>query len=97
MVRDFNFLEYFLVFVSTVSGCVSVSAFRSLVGVSVGIGSSALGLKICASNAGIKKYNSIIKEKKKKHNNIVLLAKSKLNTVKVLISKGLINFYINNE
>ena len=41
--------------------------------------------------AGIKKYQSIIKKKKKKHHKIVLLAKSKLNSIKVLISKALID------
>ena len=42
--------------------------------------------------AGIKKYKSIIKKKKKKHDKIVLLAKSKLNGIEVLISKALTLF-----
>ena len=40
--------------------------------------------------AGIKKYKSIIKKKRKKHNKIVLWAKSKLNYI-VLISMTLID------
>ena len=44
----------------------------------IGIRSSAIGLKICVINAGIKKYKSKSK-KKKKHDKIVLLKKSKLN------------------
>ena len=59
--------------------------------------SSAIGLKICAITAGIKKYKSIIKKKKKKHDKIVLLAKSKLNSIEVLISKVLIDSYINHD
>ena len=39
----------------------------------------------------IKKYNSIIKKKKKKHDKIVVLAKSKLINIEVLISKTLID------
>ena len=39
--------------------------------------------------AGIKKYKSIIKKKKRKHDK-VLLAKSKLISIEVLISKALI-------
>ena len=39
----------------------------------------------CAINAAIKKYRSIIKKKKKKHDKIVFLAKSKLNSIEVLI------------
>ena len=35
-------------------------------------------------------------EKRKKDDNIVLLAKTKLNTIEVLISKTLIDSFINN-
>ena len=56
--------------------CVSISTFAPLIGIPIGILSSAIGLKICAITAGIKKCKSIIK-KKKKHDKIVLLAKAK--------------------
>ena len=61
------------------------------------ITSSAIELKICAITAGIKKYKSITKEKKKKHDKTVSLVKSKLNRVEVLISKSLINSNINHD
>ena len=73
--------------VSTVTGCIPISAFASLVCVLVGITNSAVGLKICAITAGTKRYQSIVKKKKKKHGKIVLLGKDKLNTIEVLISK----------
>ena len=76
-----NYIEHFLILASTITGCVSISAFASLIGIPIGITSSAIGLKICAITAGIKKYKSIIKKKKKKHDKIVLLAKSKLNSI----------------
>ena len=41
--------------ISTIIGLVSISAFASLVGILIGIRSSATGLKIFAINAGIKK------------------------------------------
>ena len=49
--------------------------------------SSAIGWKVCAITAEVKKYNLIIKKKKRKHDKLVLLAKSKLNRIKVLILK----------
>ena len=64
---------------SKITGCISISAFASLIGIPIGITTSAVGLKICANGAGIKKYNSIYKKKKKKHDKLVLLAKSILN------------------
>ena len=45
-----------------------------------------LVLKVSVITAGIKKYKSVIKKKKKKHNKIVLLEKFKLNSTEVLIS-----------
>ena len=79
--RVLNYTEHLLILVSTVTGCVSISDFDSLVGTSVGITSSAVGLKNCGITAGFKKYKLIIKKKKKKHDEIVLLAKSKLDTI----------------
>ena len=43
----------------------SISALASLVGIPIGITSSAVRLKICAITAGIKNYKSIIKKKQK--------------------------------
>ena len=60
-----NYFEHFLVFVSAVSGCVSISEFVSLIGVPVRIIGSAIGLRICAITLGIKKYNSIIIKEEK--------------------------------
>ena len=92
-----NYIEHLLIIISTITGCVSISAFASLVGIPIGIASSTIGLKICVITAGIKKYKSIIKKKKKKHDKIVLLAKSKLNSIEVLISKALIDSNISHD
>ena len=62
-----------------------------MLGISTGITSSAIGLKICAIVAGIKNFNSMTKKTKKKHDKIVFLEKSKLNTIEVFISKALID------
>ena len=62
-----------------------------LVGVPVGIASSATGLKFCTVTAVIKKYKSIIKKKKKKHDEMAFSAKTKLNTIEILIFKALIH------
>ena len=86
-----NYIKHFLILASAVTGFISISAFVSLVGIPLGIMSSVIGLKIFAIAAGIKKCKSIIKKKKKEHKKLVLLAKSKLNTIEVLISKALIN------
>ena len=68
-----------------------------MVGIPIGITSSAIGLNICAVTAAIKKYKSMIKKKKKKHDKIVFLAKSKLNSIEVLISKALIDTVVSHD
>ena len=78
-------VEHFFILASTVTGCVSISAFVSLVYVPVGIANSAVGIKICTITSRMKKCKPIIKKKKKKHDKIALLGKDKLNTVEVLI------------
>ena len=66
-----NYIEHSLILPATITGCISISAFGSLLGIFMRITSSAIGLKVCAIAAGIKNYKSIIKKKKKMHDRIV--------------------------
>ena len=59
-----NCIEHFLILGSTITGCVSISAFASLASIPIGITSSAIGLKICGITAAIK-YKPIIKKRKR--------------------------------
>ena len=52
--RILNYIDHSLIAISTITGCVSISAFNSLVGIAIGITSSATGLNICAINERIK-------------------------------------------
>ena len=57
---------HFLIFISTGCGCVSISAFASLIVVPVVFRSSAVGLKICAITAGTPKSVSLFSRKRGK-------------------------------
>ena len=63
---NLKYIEHFLILASAITGCISISAFASLLGIPIGITSSGIGLKTCAITAGIKEYKLIIKKKKKK-------------------------------
>ena len=78
------------------NGCILIPGFASLLSVSIGIVSPAIGLKSCTITAGIKMYKSVIKKKKKKHVKIIL-AKTKWNNIEVLISKALTDSYISHD
>ena len=49
-----DYIEHFPILAFTITGCVLISAFVSLLGIPIGITSSAIGLKICAIAAGNK-------------------------------------------
>ena len=57
-----NYIDHLLILASAVTGCISISAFASKSDFTAGIMSSAVGLKIGAVTARIKKYKSIIKK-----------------------------------
>ena len=51
-----NYNDQFLILVSAVTGCISISSFVSLLGILIGITSSGMELKICAISAGMKNH-----------------------------------------
>ena len=51
--RVLNYIDYLLIVTSTITGCVSISAFAFLIGIPIGITISAFGLKLCAITAVI--------------------------------------------
>ena len=95
--RGLNYIDYLLIVISTITRCISISAYASLVGISVGTASSTIGLKICVITAEIKKYESIIKKKKEKDDKIISIAKSKLSSIEVLIFKALVDSKISHD
>ena len=42
-----NYIKHFLILAPTITGCISISAFASLLGILIRITSSAIELKIC--------------------------------------------------
>ena len=72
-----NYTDHFLILASIITGYISVSFFASFIEIPIKITIPAIELKISAITEAIKKYKSIIKEKKKKHDEVVLLEKPK--------------------
>ena len=82
-----NHNEHFLILAPAITGCVSVSAFASLVGIPVRIISSAVELKICAITAAIENYKLMIPVHLQKCQKKVLKIHLPLTTV--LLQRGL--------
>ena len=51
--RILNYIDHSLIAISTITGCVSISIFASLVCIPIRITSFAIGLKNCVITAGI--------------------------------------------
>ena len=58
-----NKTEHFLSLASTITECISISAFASLIGIPIRITSSAVRLKSCTITEWIKKYKAKTKKK----------------------------------
>ena len=50
-----NYIEHFFILAFEITGCISISVFVSLLGIPIGITSSAIRVKICAIAERIKK------------------------------------------
>ena len=58
-----SYIEHFLILASTISGCISVSAFVFLLGILIGITSYAIGLKTCALTWELKMISQQLRKK----------------------------------
>ena len=86
--RVLNYIGHWFILISTVTWYLFISDFASLVGIPITIKSFDVGLKMCVITPAIRNHKPIIYKKKgNNHNKIVLLAKSKWNSIVVLISK----------
>ena len=63
--RVLNYIEHSLILSSTITGCVSISDFASLIGILKGSTSYANGLKICVITAAIKKLSQLLRKKRR--------------------------------
>ena len=93
----FEYINKILITLSATSGGVSITAFISIVGVAVGIASASFTLIFSIAKGIIKILLKITRNKKKMHDNILMLAKSKLNSIEILISKALNDTDITHE
>ena len=89
-VAALDYTDKILIVLSATTGGVSICSFMSVVGAPVGIASASFTLTFYLTTGIVKKLLSITRTKKKKHDKILMLAKSKLNSIKKLMSQALI-------
>ena len=96
-ITAFDYIDKILIVLSATTGGVSICSFTSIVGAPVGIASASFTLIFSLTTGIVKKLLNITRNKKKKHDKILMLAKSKLNSIKTLVSQTLIDMETNHE
>ena len=96
-ISAFSYIDKTLIVLSATSGGISIISFTSVIGIPPGLASVSFTLVFCLTTGIIKELLKITRKKKKKHNKIAMLAKSKLNSIKTLMSQALLDFDISNE
>ena len=94
-VTTFDYIYKILIVLSAITGGVSITSFKSVIGAPVGIASASFTLIFFLTTGLVKKLLNITR--KKKHDKILMLAKSKLNSIDTLISQALIGMDISHE
>ena len=93
-VTDFDYINKIFIILSATTGGVCIISFMSAVGALIEIASACFTLIFTLI---IKKLLSITRNKNKKHDKILMLAKSKLNSIEILLSQALIDIEIRHE
>ena len=96
-IAAFDYIENTLIVLSATSGGISIIYFTSAIGIPVGIASASFTLLFSLTTGIIKKLLKITRKKKKNHNKNAMLAKSKLNSIKTLMSQASIDVDISHE
>ena len=96
-VAAFDYIGNILTVLSAKTGGVSICSFTSIVGAPVGIASANFTLIFSLTTGIIEKLLSIKRNKKRKHDKILMWAKSKLSSIKTLISQAMIDMEISHE
>ena len=96
-VVSFDYLGKTFITLSASFGTLSIASYAAVIGIPVGIAGSSLTLIFTISTGINKSLLEATKKRKKKHNKIIELAKSKLNTIDMLLSSALNDSKISHE
>ena len=96
-VTAFNYIDKIFIVLSATSSVVCIISSASIVGTPTGIASAILTLIFSLTTRIIEKSLSIATNKNKKHDKVLMLAKSKLDSIKNLVSQALTDIEISHE
>ena len=80
-IASFDYFDKSLIFLSVITGGISIALFSTVTGAPVGIVNASFSLAFSLFTGTVKKLLKTPRNKKKKHNKIAMLARSKLNNI----------------
>ena len=93
----FDYIDKILIVLNATSCGVCIISSANVVAAPVGIASASFTLIFSLTTGIIKKLLSITRKKKNKHDKILMLAKSKLDSIEILVSQARFDMEISHE
>ena len=93
----FDYIDKILIVLNATSCGVCIISSANVVTAPVGIASASFTLIFSLTTGIIKKLLSITRKKKNKHDKILMLAKSKLDSIEILVSQARFDMEISHE
>ena len=93
----FDYIDKILIVLNATSCEVCIISSANVVAAPVGIASASFTLIFSLTTGIIKKLLSITRKKKNKHDKILMLAKSKLDSIEILVSQARFDMEISHE
>ena len=93
-IAAFDYIDKTLIVLSAASGGISIISFTSVIGIPAGLASASFTLIFSLTTGIIKKLLKIMRKEKQKHDKIIMLAKTKLDSIELLMPQALIDLDI---
>ena len=93
-IAAFDYIDTTLIVLSAASGGISIISFTSVIGIPAGLASASFTLIFSLTTGIIKKLLKIMRKEKQKHDKIIMLAKTKLDSIELLMPQALIDLDI---
>ena len=96
-VSTFNYIDKILIVLNATTGGIRIISHKTVVDAPIRVASAGFTIVFVLITGIIEKLLKTIRSKKEKHDKIIMLAKSELNSIKILVSKALIDMEISHE
>ena len=96
-IAAFDYFDKTLIILSAASAGISIISFTSVIGIPAGTSSASFSLAFSLATGIVKKLFEVARSKNKNHDQTFVTARSKLNSIEILVFRALIDLEISHE